>query len=89
MVYQKFAKEELFRKMQKVNYLRNVCLPLPSLEQIRRGDLIVFQEVDSGRNQTGRLTVAEILSAALAESENGQRIVMELELKHMQEGGEA
>lgn len=89
MVYQKFAKEELFRKMQKVNYLRYVCLPLPSLEQIRHGDLIVFQEVDRGRNQTGRLTVAEILPAALAESENGQRIVMELELKHMQEGGEA
>ena len=89
MVYQKFAKEELFRKMQKVNYLRYVCLPLPSLEQIWHGDLIVFQEVDRGRNQTGRLTVAEILSAALAESENGQRIVMELELKHMQEGGDA
>lgn len=89
MVYQKFAKEELFRKMQKANYMRYVCLPLPSLEQIRHGGLIVFQEVDRGRNQTGRLTVAEILSAALAESENGQRIVMELELKHMQEGGEA
>lgn len=89
MVYQKFAKEELFRKLQKANYLRYVCLPLPSLEQIRHGALIVFQEVDRGRNQTGRLTVAEILSAALAESENGQRIVMELELKHMQEGGEA
>ena len=48
MVYQKFAKEELFRKMQKANYMRYVCLPLPSLEQIRHGDLIVFQEVDRG-----------------------------------------
>ena len=50
MVYQKFAKEELFRKMQKANYMRYVCLPLPSLEQIRHGDLIVFQEVDRGRS---------------------------------------
>lgn len=53
MVYQKFAKEELFRKMQKVNYLRYVCLPLPSLEQIRHGDLIVFQEVDRGGTKPG------------------------------------
>ena len=35
------------------------------------------------------MDVIKRLPAALAESENGQRIVMELELKHMQEGGDA
>ena len=87
MVYQKFAKEELFRKMLDTKFLRYVCL-LPGGPP-SRGDLIVFQEVDRGRAQTGRLTVAEILSAAMAESEHGLRVVLELELKHMQEGGDA
>lgn len=86
MVYQKFAKEELFRKMLDSKYLRYVCL-LPGGAPVR-GDLIVFQEVDRGRVQTGRLTVAEILSAAMAESEHGLRMVLELELKHMQGGAE-
>ncbi len=86
MVYQKFAKEELFRKMLDSKYLRYVCL-LPGGSPAR-GDLIVFQEVDRGRVQTGRLTVAEILSAAMAESEHGLRMVLELELKHMQGGAE-
>lgn len=87
MVHQKFAKESLFRKMQSTDYLRYVCLPLAD-GPIGAGDLIVFQEVDLGRNQTGRLTVAEILSAAMAESEHGLRMVLELELKHMQGGAE-
>ena len=86
MVYQKFAREELFRKMLDSKYLRYVCL-LPCGAPAR-GDLIVFHEVDRGRVQTGRLTVTEILSAAMAESEHGLRMVLELELKHMQGGTE-
>lgn len=86
MVHQKFAKEELFRKMQKSRYMRYVCLPLadgPAAEN----DLIVFQEADRGRAPTGRLLVAQVMSAVEAESEFGKRLVLELELSHMQEAG--
>ena len=86
MVHQKFAKEELFRKMQSTNYLRYVCLPLAD-GPIGPGDLIVFQEVDLGRSPTGRMTVATIITAAMADSEHGPRVVLELQLTHMQEGG--
>lgn len=85
MVHQKYAKEELFRKMLNTKYLRYVCLPL-SDGAASPSDLIVFQEIDRGGGQTGRLTVAEVLSATTAESESGPRLVLELEFKHMQEG---
>lgn len=87
MVHQKFVKESLFREMQSTAYLRYVCLPLAD-GPIGAGDLIVFQEVDLGRTPTGRMTVATIITAAMAESEHGPRVVMELALTHMRGGGD-
>lgn len=83
MVHQKFTKSALFRKMLKANFMRYSCLPLAD-GCAEVGDLIVFQEADRGESPTGRLLVARIMSVVEAETEYGQRIVMELELNHTQ-----
>lgn len=83
MVHQKFTKGTIFRKMLKSSYMRYACLPLAD-GRAETGDLIVFQEADRGEAPTGRLLVARVLSVVEAETEYGQRIVMELELNHMQ-----